>query len=56
MSVANNITFATANTSLTEKEQTYKISSCVFALSACNKGLGLAYIVFVQTNAMLALL
>ena len=28
----------------TEKEQTYKIYSCVFALSVCNMGLGLAHL------------
>jgi len=55
MSVANNITFATANTSLTEKEQTYKI----FVLRVCSfcryKGLGLAPNAFDQSNAMLPL-
>ena len=40
----------------TEKEQTHKVfTPCVFALSVCNKGLGLAHKAFVRSNAMLAL-
>ena len=39
----------------TEKEQTHQVfTPCVFALSVCNKGLGLAHKAFVRSNAMLA--
>ena len=55
MSAANNITFAIAKTSLTEKERTLRIKTVLFSLSVCNMGLGLAHFAFARSNAMLAL-
>ena len=54
VSGANNITFAIAKTSLTEKERTFRIQNR-FVLSFCRyKGLDLAQKAFVRTKAMLA--
>ena len=60
VSVANHIIMRSITSLLRQqkhheqkKSRHTRFSSCVFALSACNKGLGLAHIVFVQTNAML---
>ena len=51
-----NITFASAKTSLTEKERTFRLQTDLFSLSAYYKGLGLAHNAFDRSKAMLALL